>query len=162
MARGRTGSAWWPALVLARASAAAAGTRTVGTQHVLLALLATDGDAAAVLRRAGVDRATVQAALQGITGVGARPGVIPVERVSVSPRVGALIRRASQGTLGEISDLAVLGALLDDGGEPSVVQLALTSLGARRRVLNAYGSATAATAVAPTRIGHSDGDLVAG
>jgi hypothetical protein len=157
--RERAGSSWWPALTLARTQAAAAGTRSVGTQHVLLALLATGGEASDVLARAGVDRRGVLAALQGITGVGARAVPIAVERVSVSPRVGALIRRASHGAPGEIADLDVLGELLDDGGEPSVVQLVLTWLGARRRALNAYRSVVP---VSPARIGHTDGDLVAG
>jgi ATP-dependent Clp protease ATP-binding subunit ClpA len=157
--RERATASWWPALALARAHAAAAGTRTVGTQHVLLALLSTEGEASAVLARAGVDRAGVLAALQGIAGVGARALPVTVERVSVSPRVGALIRRASHGAPGEITDLAVLGELLDDGGEPSLVQLVLTWLGARRRAVQAYRSATVDT---PARIGHTDGNLVPG
>jgi hypothetical protein len=144
---------------MARGNAAAAGAHTVGTQHVLLALLATRGEAAAVLDRAGVDRGRVLAALQGITGVGARATPVDVERVAMSPRVGALIRRASQGAPGEIADLAVLGELLEEGGEPSLVQLVLTSLGARRRAVNAYRTVAP---VSPARIGNAEGDLVAG
>ena len=116
-------------------------------------------EAAAVLGKAGVNRGDVLAALQGITGVGARTEPVALGQVAVSPRVGALIRRASRGMPGPIPDLAVLGELLDDCGEPSLVQLVLASLGARRRAVNAY---LRAGIVAPARIGNAEGDLVAG
>jgi ATP-dependent Clp protease ATP-binding subunit ClpA len=157
--REQAGTSWWPALAMARVHAAAAGARSVGTQHVLLALLATEGEAAAVLGKAGVNRADVLATLQGITGVGARTEPVALERVAVSPRVAALIRRASRGLPGRIPDLAVLGELLDDGGEPSLVQLILTSLGAQRRAVHAY---LRAGIIAPVRSGDAEGDLVAG
>ncbi len=125
---------------------------------MLLALLGPDAEGIArVLRTVGVDRPGVLAALQGITGVGgARALPLPVEQVSVSPRVGDLLRRAAGDTPGEIDDLAVLGELLDDRGEPSVAQAVLASLGARRRALQAYRGLLGA------RIGQADGDLVPG
>lgn len=139
----------------ARQHAAAAGVRSVGTQHVLLALLRREAvGSRAVLEDAGADTAAVVAALRGITGVGTRPHPVPVEQVSVSPRVGALLRRAS-GDAAAPTDLDVLRQILDDGGEPSLAYLVLTSLGARRRVLVALrdGARTAAA-------GREDGDLV--
>jgi ATP-dependent Clp protease ATP-binding subunit ClpA len=154
----RAGTSWWPGLATARECAAAAGARSVGSQHVLLALLGRDAESVAtVLREAAVDRPSVLAALQGITGTGgARAEPVPVEQVSVSPRVGALLRRAAGGVAGEVTDLAVLGELLDDRGEPSVVRVVLTSLGARRRALRAYRRLTG------TRVDDVDGDLVPG
>ncbi|MDT7743401.1 MAG: hypothetical protein QOE59_2479 [Actinomycetota bacterium] len=154
----RVRTSWWPGLATARECAAAAGARSAGSQHVLLALMGRDAEAVAtVLREAGVDRPSVLAALQGITGTGrARAEPVPVEQVSVSPRVGALLRRAAGGVAGEVDDLAVLGELLDDRGEPSVVRVVLTSLGARRRALRAYRSLTG------TRVDDVDGDLVPG
>ena len=133
----------------------------MGSQHVLLALMGRDTAAVAtVLREAAVDRRSVLAALAGITGTGrARAEPVPVEQVSVSPRVGALLRRASGGVAGEVDDLAVLGELLDDRGEPSVVRVALSSLGARRRALRAYRALTAARV---DDLAGPAGDLVPG
>ena len=156
MAEERSWTWWWPGLTSARENAAAQGAGSVGTQHVLLALIAGHGEAAAALSTAGIHRAPVIAALQGIAGIGARAQPVALERVSLSPRVGAMIRRASQGAPGEIEDAAVLGELLDERDEPSLAGLALTSLGLRRRAMHAYRS------LAPTRIGPGDGDLVAG
>ncbi len=147
---------WWPGLTSARENAAAQGAGSVGTQHVLLALLAGDGPAAGALATAGVRRASVLASLQGIAGVGARSQPVALERVSLSPRVGAMIRRASRGQPGQIDDAAVLGELLDDRGEPSLALSVLTSLGLRRRAVQAHSD------LSPVRIDRPDGDLVAG
>ncbi|HEY2192117.1 MAG TPA: Clp protease N-terminal domain-containing protein [Actinomycetospora sp.] len=156
----RTGTGPWPGLAAAREHAAAQGARSVGTQHVLLALLRREAvEAAPLLERAGADHAAVTAALQGITGVGARPVPIPIERISLSPRVGALLRRASGDTRTTPDDLAVLDQLLDDGGEPSLAHLVLTSLGARRRALAARRDGGT---VATMQVGREDGDLVPG
>ncbi len=154
----RASASWWPGLTTARECAAAAGARSVGSQHVLLALLGRDTPPVArVLRATGVSRATVLAAVQGITGIGgARLDPVPVEQVSVSPRVGAMLRRAAGDTLGEIDDVDVLGELLDDRGEPSLAHNVLSSLGARRRALQAYRS------LVVSRVDQADGDLVAG
>ncbi|NMO93096.1 Clp protease N-terminal domain-containing protein [Actinomycetospora sp. TBRC 11914] len=153
----RSAAGSWAGLTAAREHAAAQGASSVGTQHVLLALLRREAvESGTVLRGAGADTPAVVAALQGITGVGARPHPVPVERVSVSPRVGALLRRASAGTDAP-TDLGVLGQLLEEGGEPSLAHLVLTSLGARRRALVALRGATAAAAV-----GHEGGELVPG
>jgi hypothetical protein len=100
----------------------------------------------------------VTAALQGITGVGARPAPTPIERVALSPRVGALLRRATGDTQAPPDDLAVLAQLLDDGGEPSIAHLVLSALGARRRALAELRSGTAS----PVPAGREDGNLVAG
>jgi ATP-dependent Clp protease ATP-binding subunit ClpA len=156
------GAGAWPGLRAAREDAAAQGARSVGTQHVLLALLAPRaGEAAAVLRAAGVDRAAVLATLRAIEGVGARPEQRPIEQVTVSPRVGAMLQRASHGFSAPIEDLAVLGELLSEAGEPSLAHLVLTSLGARRRAQAAYRDA-ARTVVGGTDAGRTDGDLVPG
>jgi ATP-dependent Clp protease ATP-binding subunit ClpA len=155
----RAGAGPWPGLVAARRHAAAQGARSVGTQHVLLALLRRDAvEAAPLLERAGADHAAVMAALQGITGVGARAVPTPIERVALSPRVGALLRRATGDTQAPPDDLAVLAELLDDGGEPSIAHLVLSALGARRRALAELRGSAAATVPA----GDEDGNLVAG
>jgi hypothetical protein len=125
---------------------------------VLLALLRREAvESGAVLRDAGADTPAVVAALRGITGVGSRAEPIPVERVAVSPRVGALLRRAAART-DPPTDLDVLGQILEDGGEPSLAHLVLTSLGARRRALVALREVTTTAAAA----GRADGDLVPG
>ncbi|WP_433802723.1 hypothetical protein [Actinomycetospora sp. CA-084318] len=127
----------------ARAIAAAAGARSVGTQHVLLAVLRRRAaDTAALLDAGGVEEDAVTAALHGIAGTGCRTGAVPVERVPVSPRVLALVRAADRPDAGSgsVSDLQLLRALLSDD-EPSLAQLALSSLGALRRVVRALDEA---------------------
>lgn len=136
---------FWPGIATARDIAAAAGDRSVGTQHVLRALLRRgDTDAARILGAAGADEASVVAALSGIAGTGCRTGAVPTERVPVSPRVLALVRAAScpDTDTGIVSDLQVLHALLRDD-EPSLARLVLSALGADRQVLHALHASSA-------------------
>ncbi|GLZ51487.1 Clp protease N-terminal domain-containing protein [Actinomycetospora sp. NBRC 106378] len=144
---------FWPGIATAREIAAAGGDRSVGTQHVLQALLRHgDTDAATILRTAGADEASVVAALAGIAGTGCRTGAVPTERIPVSPRVLALIRTAGHPSAahGKVSDLEVLRALLRDD-EPSLARLVLSALGAERHLLHAL----------PTdRVDDGGGDLV--
>jgi hypothetical protein len=125
---------FWPGLGTAREIAAAAGVRSVGTQHVLLAILRRGGDATAALHAGGVDEDAVHGALRGIAGTGCRSGAVHVDWVSVSPRVLALVRVAAcAGGTGTVTDLDVLDALLR-AEEPSLAHLVLSALGAHRRV----------------------------
>lgn len=132
-------TSFWSGLTTAREIAAAAGARTVGTQHVLLAVLRrADPDAVDVLHAAAIDEDTVAATLRGIAGTGCRNRPVPVEWVSVSPRVLALVRAAGRRSAGNTretgpTDLAVLDALLG-GDEPSLAHLVLTGLGAHQRL----------------------------
>ncbi|MDL5159491.1 hypothetical protein [Actinomycetospora termitidis] len=130
---------WWPGLSTARDIAAAAGARSVGTQHVLLALVTrAEPDVAPVLRAGAIDRPAVLAALQGITGTGCRRESVRLDAVAVSPRVLALVREAATRgqRAGAVPDLDVLDALLAVE-EPSLAALVLTALGSRRRVRTA-------------------------
>ena len=140
----------WPGLRTAREIAAATGARTVGTQHLLLALVRRQDGCAAVLH--GVDESAVRAALRGIVGTGGRTEAVPAERVSVSPRALAVIREAARrhpASSGTVPDLHVLGALLD-GDEPSLARLALTSLGTLGRTLRAYRDVAVGGRMAPS------------
>ncbi|MCD2188013.1 hypothetical protein [Actinomycetospora soli] len=146
---------FWPGMPTARAIAADAGAHGVGTQHVLLALLRRRAaDAVAVLDAGGVDEGAVAAALGAVAGTGCRTGAVPTERVTVSPRVLALVRAAGRpdGGTGPVSDLQLLRALLADN-EPSLARLLLSSLGALRRIDRALQDAT-------VRVDDTSGGLV--
>ncbi len=143
----------WPGLRTARDLAAATGDRSVGTQHVLQALLRrADPYVVAVLAAGGVDETAVVAALSGIAGTGCRTGGVSPERVAVSPRVLALVRAADCPDADAVSDLQVLDALLVSD-EPSLARRVLDVLGAHRRVLQALRAAR-------TQVDDAGGDLV--
>ena len=123
----------WSGLPEARREAGARGDHSVGSQHLLLALLGrSEGEAQRVLRRAGVSRAQFEAALRGFQGQAGPPTQVDPDDVDVSERARVLIDRAVHlEPSGEATDEALLAALLDDD-DPGVAKAVLNYLGVGR------------------------------
>jgi ATP-dependent Clp protease ATP-binding subunit ClpA len=132
----------WAGLVEARDEAARTGHRSVGTQHLLLALLATDGPVAAALHSAGIETTSVATTLAGIRGGSSWPTATDPVDLEVGLRAAEVLRLAAGHVAAEVmprvevSDEQVLRALLavDD---PAIARLVLSYHGARRKVVAA-------------------------
>ena len=112
--RRRTGAAW-DGLAQARREAADRGDRRVGTQHLLLALLARpEGDAQRVLRQAGASRARCETVLDALHGSGAPRSRRDADEVGAGDRASAVLDHAARTGEGVVTDEALLAALLAD------------------------------------------------
>ena len=136
---GRSRPDSWSGLPLAREAAAAHGSSSVGTQHLLLALLARpQGTAQRVLRSAGITREGVEEAVASLRGAGPWPAAFPADRVTMSDRVEVLLGRAAEVRSetpgdGQVRDEDVLVALLDSR-DRATAQIVLGYLGVNRRL----------------------------
>ncbi|PVZ04950.1 Clp protease N-terminal domain-containing protein [Actinomycetospora cinnamomea] len=123
----------WDGLAQARREAARRGDRWVGTQHLLLALLARpEGEAQRVLRDAGVTRVQCELALAGLHGPTAPATHTDPRDVDVARRAQVLLDRAARTTAGGgITDEALLAVLLVDD-DPGLARTVLNYLGVGR------------------------------
>lgn len=121
--------------------AAQRGSLSVGTQHVLLALLASPDDhTRTALRAGGVDASLAVAALRSIVGIGNDPEPTSPTSVSSSPRVARILERAidlgDRATGQPVQDDDVLRALLTSD-DPAVGQLIVHITSSPELVLDA-------------------------
>lgn len=137
MASGGAGEAW-PGLSEARRQAAERGATSIGTQHVLFAVLAgNDDDALAALHAGGVEPGSAADALQTIAGIGSWHEAVDVDTVPVSDRVVHVLEAAAQDRADvrrEVRDRDVLRALLSND-DPAVGHLVVRIVSAPERVV---------------------------
>jgi hypothetical protein len=132
----------WAGLTRARDEAAWTGHRSVGTQHLLQAMLTPDGSVTSALSSAGLERTSVAMTLAGIRGGSSWPTATDPAELEVGLRAAVVLRLAAgdvadQDMAGvEVSDEQVLRALLA-ADDPALARLVMSYHGARRKVLAA-------------------------
>jgi ATP-dependent Clp protease ATP-binding subunit ClpA len=135
---GRARPGPWSGLPLAREAAAAHGSTSVGTHHLLLALLSgPHGPAREALHGVGIDRIDVEAAVTAVRGIGPWPVAVTPATLPLSERVEVLLGRAAALRArapgdGGVRDEDVLVALLESR-DRATAQIVLSYLGVDRR-----------------------------